>query len=464
MNGLFQWMYIFALIFVGDAAIEPPPWSDPSRNPCANKPGGWQLLYWAPLKQCFKIYTLGYPCPDTMELTPGTGSGSRSSHGAIAECRCPPSTAQHHESTTCYKLYEQGPCDIGQYLAPINEPSNAAIIPKKRKGFCKTPPECRNGMVHWPQDSKCYTLHTRGPCPKGKLFVMGKNRLAECKCENENELAQYYYKPLGTCYEHFTVGPCEEPGKVFLPGGKCGCHVKLPNYHEDTDQCYELGTTGPCPAGHLFSIPENSIQNQYAMCQCKEGYASWSDGQCYRLYTRGPCANGEFLLNSTTCIRNPCRKGQLYFPDEKTCYKIGNQGPCDFNQVVVFDFTVRPSIDGISYNGVCGCTGIIKSLDQKCQPEDIVEKNPCHSTPGMVEINGGCYKLYTKGPCAAEGLWLEPLKILKRNDKRGAHCTCRPGYTKYENAGMTGCYAPSVGIARWFLNFLGYPAADDGLN
>lgn len=63
------------------------------------------------------------------------------------------------------------------------------------------------------------------------------------QCEHENELAQYYYKPLGTCYEHFTVGPCEDVGKIFLPGGKCGCHVKLPNYHEETDQCYELGIT-----------------------------------------------------------------------------------------------------------------------------------------------------------------------------------------------------------------------------
>lgn len=60
MNGLFQWICIFALMFVGDAdaAIEPPPWSDPTKNPCANKPGGWQLLYWQPLKQCFKIYTV----------------------------------------------------------------------------------------------------------------------------------------------------------------------------------------------------------------------------------------------------------------------------------------------------------------------------------------------------------------------------------------------------------------------
>lgn len=162
MNGLFQWISICALMLVGDAAIEPPPWGDPSKNPCANKPGGWQLLYWPPLKQCFKIYTvstqeiqvflgissklharymhtqwkifflilicqqLGYPCPETMELTPG--SNSRISTGLAAECRCPPGTAQHHDSTSCYKLYEQGPCDIGQYFAPANEPSNSAIM------------------------------------------------------------------------------------------------------------------------------------------------------------------------------------------------------------------------------------------------------------------------------------------------------------------------------------------------
>lgn len=58
MNGLFQWISMCALIIVGDAAIEPPPWSDPTKNPCANQPGGWQLLYWPPLEQCFKIYTV----------------------------------------------------------------------------------------------------------------------------------------------------------------------------------------------------------------------------------------------------------------------------------------------------------------------------------------------------------------------------------------------------------------------
>lgn len=43
------------------------------------------------------------------------------------------------------------------------------------------------------------------------------------------------------CFEHFTFGPCEDHGKLFLPGGKCGCSVRLPHYHEETDQCYELG-------------------------------------------------------------------------------------------------------------------------------------------------------------------------------------------------------------------------------
>lgn len=67
-----------------------------------------------------------------MELTPATGGGgsARTSNNALiaAECRCPPGTAQYHDSTSCYKLYEQGPCDIGQYFAPVNEPKNTAIM------------------------------------------------------------------------------------------------------------------------------------------------------------------------------------------------------------------------------------------------------------------------------------------------------------------------------------------------
>lgn len=61
------------------------------------------------------------------------------------------------------------------------------------------------------------------------------------QCQNEGELAQYFYSNDNTCHEHFTKGPCEGLGQLYLPGGKCGCHIKLPNYHEETDQCYEIG-------------------------------------------------------------------------------------------------------------------------------------------------------------------------------------------------------------------------------
>lgn len=61
------------------------------------------------------------------------------------------------------------------------------------------------------------------------------------QCESDGGLSQYYYSEDNSCHEHFTRGPCEGNGELFLPGGKCGCHVKLPHYHEATDQCFEIG-------------------------------------------------------------------------------------------------------------------------------------------------------------------------------------------------------------------------------
>lgn len=244
--------------------------------------------------------------------------------------------------------------------------------------------------------------------------------------------------------------------------------------------------------GHIFQVPpKNGAKKaslepeantttigavstaRRARCQCKDGYVPWSDGRCYRQYTRGPCADGEFVLNATTCLANPCAKGRLYFPGEATCYRIGTQGPCNWQQVVVFDFTTRPSLDGISYNGVCGCTGLITNLYEQCSsggggngsdansnsaasdddetPEigDGYLSRCAASGAGMVEMNGECYKLYSRGPCGP-GQWLEPLKLLSRMDRRGVQCACRPDYTKHESPdGLVGCYAPSVSIARY---------------
>lgn len=113
--------------------------------------------------------------------------------------------------------------------------------PNQRWGVCKIPATCLPGMAFYPQDSKCYSLHSRGPCSKGKLLSIGNDNIAQCNCENEGILSQYYFKSSDTCHEHFTKGPCHGAGQLFLPDGKCGCHLQLPHYHEPTDQCYEIG-------------------------------------------------------------------------------------------------------------------------------------------------------------------------------------------------------------------------------
>ncbi|KMY99699.1 uncharacterized protein LOC6738115 isoform X1 [Drosophila simulans] len=454
------------------AGIVPPPWSDPAQNPCASMSGGWQLLYWAPLKKCFKIFTLGYPCPATMELSPTAVSAKRKDAPA-AECRCPPGTALSplHENV-CYKLYERGPCQPEEYFQPVPDQVRSQILSRtatgNRWGTCKRPLHCPEDMLFWPRDNKCYARHGKGPCSRGKLLVRNEEGLAECRCEDVGELATFYYPAEESCYEHYTKGPCSTPGHIFLPGGRCDCQRHLPHYHAPHQMCYELDTPGPCPPGHIFRIPDEVQETTgstlqllpRAQCQCKEGYVPWSDGICYRLYTRGPCGPNEFLVNGTSCVRNFCGKNRLYFPAEDSCYRIGSQGPCALHQVVIFDFTARPSIDGISYNGMCGCSGVLTNLDQQCTGEGAdKEQNICESTPGMVEINGQCHKLYSRGPCGA-GQWLEPLKSQATNGTSilvhasRAKCVCRPGYTPSESdqRGMSNCSAPSVSLARYLTN------------
>jgi len=210
-----------------------------------------------------------------------------------------------------------------------------------------------------------------------------------------------------------------------------------------------------------------------ATCQCKEGHVLWSEsGACYRAYTRGPCSSVQFLVNATSCVPIPCRQGRLYFPEESTCYKIGTRGPCPPGQIVMFENAVRPSIDGVSYRGMCGCPGQTDDSNQNdCHmtyKESDISEEDCDSKAGMVKWNETCYLLYTKGPCSI-GQWLVPVRegrewyehtVRKRQIK--ATCECRPGYkpikTTVRRDVKTGsaiyveeCQSPSVMLAR-FLN------------
>lgn len=80
----------------------------------------------------------------------------------------------------------------------------------------------------------------------------------------------------------------------------------------------------------------------------------WEDGQCYRLYTRGPCESKDILVANGTCIENPCPKGKLFFPEDESCHRVGVKGPCARGQLVLFEQSIRPSVEGISYRGICG--------------------------------------------------------------------------------------------------------------
>lgn len=346
------------------------------------------------------------------------------------------------------------------------------IYRSKRFGECKTPEQCpERGQVFWPRDKKCYSRLTRGPCPKGQLLTLNNDNLTICSCSTEGELNMYHWPGDNVgCYEHYTKGPCTEPGKLFLPGGTCGCQKNLPHYHSDTKMCYQLGEVGPCPLGHHFTvttIEKEKDEEIHGKCICKPNHVLYNDGLCYRLYTRGPCKSSEFLINSTSCIPIQCKRSRLYFPREKTCYRIGSKGPCPNGQVVLYDQSNRPSIDGISYNGICGCPNELK-LVGKCYEED----KSCEHLPGMFYIQKKCYKLYTQGPCG-NGEWLvakrqhrneENLEwnLLKTDDK--VHCQCRPGYQKITDAnkdnsdletnsltGIGECQPPTVSLAK-FLN------------
>ncbi len=80
------------------------------------------------------------------------------------------------------------------------------------------------------------------------------------------------------------------------------------------------------------------------------------------------------------CVKNPCPKAHLYFPDPGSgrdsvrCHKVGSRGPCALGQLVVFE-----KYSGKSYRGECGCS---PGYNQNYWPED-----------------GMCYEWYTRGPC-----------------------------------------------------------------
>ncbi|XP_061706199.1 uncharacterized protein LOC133517071 [Cydia pomonella] len=394
-----RWLWLAALFCGSQAAVLPPPWADVRKNPCASHPRGWLMLYWPTDGKCYMIYKKGHPCPDTQELSPGRWGGR-----TIAECKCPPGTAQLPLSTTCYRLFERGPCRPGEYFAPVEESFNKR---GERQGMCVRPQQCADEtLLHWPADGRCYYRLSQGPCYPGSILDVGSDGVANCTCASDGP---HYWAADGGCYAHYSRGPCER-GQLFLPGGRCGCDSHLPHYHKGTGMCYELDTIGPCPKGHVFSISEVSPQGSKAECQCKAFHARASDGACYRLYTRGPCANDEMIARGGRCTKVPCARGRLYVPERRRCYRPGAPEPCAAGEVVAFDFDARPALDGLSHNGVCACGG------GNCARREV---DACETRRGAAIYGGACHMLHTQGPCPQNSWLVRDGPVT---------CRCRPGH------------------------------------
>ncbi|KAI4463632.1 hypothetical protein MML48_4g00021332 [Holotrichia oblita] len=227
--------------YLAEGAVAPPPWADPKVNPCATQPRGWQLLYWPPDGKCYKIFKMGYPCPDDMELSPAaTKAGVRE---FSAECRCPPKSAQSTYDGRCHELFKAGPCQRGQYFAPDSRSHTDSESKKQHRGICRDIPKCENpNEIFWPQNGRCYERLTKGPCTKGQLITASLDGLAVCACNHKTDMIDYFYNGYG-CFQHFTKGPCKEKGHLFLADRSCDCSDELPHFHDITKQCFEIGNT-----------------------------------------------------------------------------------------------------------------------------------------------------------------------------------------------------------------------------
>lgn len=119
---------------------------------------------------------------------------------------------------------------------------------------------------------------------------------------------------------------------------------------------------------------------------------------------------------------------------------------------MTFDFNTRPSVDGISYNGLCHCKTLSATSDTCVMDE---EEKGCEGGSDVVRYGKRCFRLYSQGPCQ-DGAWI----AVKRQTKSGHSsvkegvCECMPGYKERrtsKDGESVECVSPAVILAE-FLN------------
>lgn len=170
-------------------------------------------VWWPQDRQCYTLLTQG-PC-QAREWMVLERDKVVCKHRA---CPCDPARPEFCEvevaDTACrcrvaLAAAQDGLCDPGEQL--LVTPYGMGVC-----GCIVDPPH-----TPWPQDGRCYPVHSRGPCDEG--FVL--------------RISHSSQEPV--CQP----GLCGE-GQVLYQDG----------------ECYELGTTGPCPSLHILSLEPDTLE------------------------------------------------------------------------------------------------------------------------------------------------------------------------------------------------------------
>jgi len=266
-------------------------------------------------------------------------------------------------------------------------------------------PKCSEGEFWWQYHSKCYKVHTQGPCPKDEVLLNSYTgpRCAMFQDEDQEVIqtetpAHGIPKSEGWSIKSILSGEPTEKELVkswLLPKDENAtlssevnlCLEKEQIFWPADQQCYSLLTQGPCKAHNWLVLRDSShgievvcsprncpcdpaapdlceVEVEEGECKCKVALAAAQDGICnigeqllVNPYGYGECG----------CISSP---PHAVWPSDGRCYPMYSQGPCEQG----FIFAISE-----------------EDFEPACIPMLCKE--------GMVMFEGSCHYLGYQGAC-----------------------------------------------------------------
>jgi hypothetical protein len=224
--------------------------------------------------------------------------------------------------------------------------------------------KCESGFLLWPTDSKCYKLYTKGPCLEVEVLVTSFSGPICATFEDEEKEE-----------EEETERPTEIIPKST--GWSLGSLLSSQANESQISERWDL----PVDDSTALTAGEES-------CLSKEQVYWPDDKLCYSLLTQGPCQAKEWLVLSRSnngvqvvCAHRPCPCDPAA---TELCEVELEDGPCQCKVALaaaqdgLCDIGEQLLVNPFGF-GECGC----------------VTSPPHTSWPG----DGRCYPVYSQGPC-----------------------------------------------------------------